>query len=88
MYRILPNNSQVSINLRVPFKRWVQVYILVNNHWFQINAGSNSFIFLIKEEDVTTDTARFSSSSFSRVVLLSVSQYHTDDCHGSGAATK
>ena len=45
MYRILPNNSQVSINRRVPFKRWLQVYILINNRWFQINAGSNSFIF-------------------------------------------
>ena len=37
--------------------------------------------FLIKEEDVTTDTARFPFSPFSRIVLLSVSQYHTDDRH-------
>ena len=44
--------------------------------------------FYIKEEDVTTDTARFSSSPFSHIVLLSVSQYHTDDRHGSGAAKK
>ena len=37
---------------------------------------------------MTTDTVCFSSSPFSRVVLLSVSQYHTDDRHGSGAANK
>ena len=42
--------------------------------------------FLIKDEEVSTDTARFSSSPFSCVVLRSVSQYHTDDRHGSGAA--
>ena len=27
----------------------MQVYILINNHWFQINAGSNFLIFLIKD---------------------------------------
>ena len=37
---------------------------------------------------MTTDTARFSSSPFSCVVLLSVSQYHIDDRHGSSAAKK
>ena len=45
-----------------------------------------NFLFKIKEEDVTTDTACFSSSPFSRIVLLSVSQYHTDDHHGPDAA--
>ena len=44
------------------------------------------YYFLIKEEDVFTDTAHFSSSPFSYIVLLYVSQYHIDDRHGSGAA--
>ena len=44
-YREVPNNSRVSINCRVPFKRWVQVYILVNNRRFQINGESNYFFF-------------------------------------------
>ena len=39
--------------------------------------GLIHLFFLIKEEDVTTDTARFSSSPFSHIVLLSVSQYIT-----------
>ena len=40
--------------LKKRFKRWVQVYILVNNRRFQINVGSNLFIFFlkIKEEEV------------------------------------
>ena len=63
-------NNRVSINHRVPFKRRVQVYILVNNRRFQINAGSDFLLFvLIKEEDMTTDTAHFSSLPFSRLVL-------------------
>ena len=37
---------------------------------------------------MTTDTARFSSSPFSHSVLLSVSQFHTYDRHGFGAAKK
>ena len=87
MYRILPNSSWVSINRRVPFKRRVQVYILINNRWFQINAESNFFFFLIKDH-VTTDTARFPFAFFPILFLLSVSQYHIDDHHGSGAAKK
>ena len=61
----------MSINRRVPFKRRVQVYILVNNHRFRINPGSNLFIFCFqkKEEDVTTDAACFSSLPFSHIVL-------------------
>ena len=43
--------------------------------------------FLIKEEDVTTDTARF-PLPFPILFLLSVSQYHIDDRHGSGTAKK
>ena len=76
----------VSINCRVPFKRWVQVYILVNNRQFQINAGLSYLKKNIKEEGVTTDTARFSSSSFSSAVL-SVS-HHIDVRHGSSAEKK
>ena len=81
MYRKLPNNNRVSINRRVPFKCRVQVYILINTHRFKIKAGFNFYyyFFSIKEEDATTDTARFSSLPFSRVVLLPVSQYYTDD---------
>ena len=37
---------------------------------------------------MTTDTARFSSSPFSRVVLISVSQCHINDRHGSRAVKK
>ena len=62
---ILPHNSLVSINRRVPFKRQVQVYTLISNH--RTSAESNLF-FLIKEGDVATDTTRF-PLPFSHIVL-------------------
>ena len=46
---------------------------------------SLSYFSKIKEEDVTTDNACFSSS---RVALLSVSRFPIDDRHGSGVAKK
>ena len=64
------------------------MYILINNLRFQINAESNSFFLKIEREDETTDTALFFFLLFQVVCFLSVSQYHSYDHHGSGAAKK
>ena len=72
-YRKLPNSSRVSIKHRV------QVYILINNHWFQINTGYN---FIFKSRKTMCPLHVFC------LRLLSVSQYHINDRHGSSAAKK
>lgn len=54
IYRKYPHNCRVPNNHRVPFKCWVHVCMLTNNHQFQMKAGSNFFFFFAKEEDITT----------------------------------
>ena len=88
-YRKLPNNSRDSINRQVPFKCRVQVYILVNNHRFPMNSVSNYFCFFKSRKKTWPLTLHvFLLGLFHVLCLLSASQYHIDDRHGSSAAKK